>query len=178
MRDTPTQLMALWRCFVLVVVRRSPTADDAAALTDALARLAERGHEHAAIVHCAVVAGAGDPPGEAARERYRVLMTDPASICRGSAIVIEQEGFVGAIIRSVLTSLMFLTRAVYPTRAHGSKPAAAEWLLALLRQQGCDCIVESHGVGSARIVPAVQYRPWGKLASGSTDTVESPRPSG
>ncbi len=138
MRDTPTQLMALWRCFVLVVVRRSPTADDAAALTDALARLAERGHQHAAIVHCAVVAGAGDPPGEAARERYRVLMTDPTSICRGSAIVIEQEGFVGAIIRSVLTSLMFLTRAVYPTRAHGSKPAAAEWLLALLRQQGCE----------------------------------------
>lgn len=138
LRETPTQLMAVWRCFVLVVVRRSPTAEDAEALVELLSQLAERGVQHAAIVHCAVVAGAGDPPGEAARERYRALMQDPNSICRGSAIVIEQEGFVGSIIRSVLTSLMFLTRAVYPTRAHGSKAAAAEWLLALLRQRGSE----------------------------------------
>ncbi|MBX7083634.1 MAG: hypothetical protein K1X88_30775 [Nannocystaceae bacterium] len=135
--DRPRQLLALWRCFVVVVVRSSPNGEDVLALEQALAELRARGHDHAAIIHCSVANGPGAPPDDGARARYRTMMQDRATIVRASAIVIEQEGFVGSLIRSVLTSLLFLTRAVYPTRAHASMRDAADWLAVTLAAHDC-----------------------------------------
>jgi hypothetical protein len=139
--DRPRQLMALWRCFVIVVVRASPTGEDVLALEQALAELRARGHAHAAIIHCSVADGPGAPPDDGARARYRVMMQDRGTIVRGSAIVIEQEGFVGSLIRSVLTSLLFRPRAVYPTRAPGTMRDAAEWLTVTLAAHDCRAAV-------------------------------------
>ena len=129
-----SQTIIGWRCFLIVVVRHQPTVPDVEAMLAEVARLKTAGVPHLGLVHVARRTPKLDPPPEAVRAAYRKLMNDTGTIVRGSAVVVEQEGFFGSVVRSVVTSLSVLARPVYPTRALPDKQSAAAWLLAQLAE--------------------------------------------
>jgi len=118
-----------WRCFLIVVVHRAPEVKDVEAMLAQVARLKVEGVPHIGLVHVARTTPKLDPPPEPVRNAYRKLMNDKRTIVRGSAVIVEQEGFFGSVVRSVVTSLSVLARPVYPTRALPDKASAARWLL-------------------------------------------------
>jgi hypothetical protein len=141
--DSPTvsassvaQTIVRWRCFLIVVVRMQPSVDDVERMLVEVERMRDEGERHCGLVHVPRSTPRLEPPPEAVRAVYRRLMNDPTTITRGSAVIVEQEGFFGAVVRSVVTSLSLLARPVYPTRALPSRAAAAKWLLEQLASHG------------------------------------------
>lgn len=129
-----SQTVIGWRCFLIVVVHQQPTVPDVEAMLAEVARLTTEGVPHLGLIHVARTTPKLEPPPDAVRAAYRRLMTDKTTIVRGSAVVVEQEGFFGSVVRSVVTSLSVLARPVYPTRALPDKQSAAAWLLAQLAE--------------------------------------------
>lgn len=140
--STATQTIVGWRCFLIVVVSKPPTVPDVEAMLAEVARLQVAGVPHVALVHVPRSTPKLDPPPEAVRAVYRRLMNDKSTIVRGSAVIVEQEGFFGSVVRSVVTSLSLLARPVYPTRALPTKATAAQWLLEQLaeHEQGAPAV--------------------------------------
>lgn len=127
--SSEAQTIVGWRCFLIVVVRNKPSVDDVEAMLREVEHLRDGGAAHCGLVHLPQSTPRLDPPPEAVRAVYRRLMNDASTIVRGSAVVVEQEGFFGAVVRSVVTSLSLLARPVYPTRALPDRQTAATWLL-------------------------------------------------
>jgi hypothetical protein len=118
-----------WRCFLIVVVHSAPEVKDVEAMLAEVAKMKAAGVPHLALIHVARTTPKLDPPPEPVRNAYRRLMNDKTTIVRGSAVIVEQQGFFGSVVRSVVTSLSVLARPVYPTRALPDKASAARWLL-------------------------------------------------
>ncbi|HWB74557.1 MAG TPA: hypothetical protein VG755_06370 [Nannocystaceae bacterium] len=129
-----SQSIVAWRCFLIVIVHHQPSVSDVEAMIAEVARLKSEGVPHVGLIHVARRTPKLDPPPEPVRNAYRRLMNDKSTIVRASAVVVEQEGFFGSVVRSVVTSLSVLARPVYPTRALPDKPTAAAWVLAQLAE--------------------------------------------
>ncbi|MBC8071635.1 MAG: hypothetical protein IAG13_25135 [Deltaproteobacteria bacterium] len=150
--SSAAQTIVRWRCFLIVLVRGQPSVADVERMIAEVERMRDDGVPHCGLVHVPRSTPRLEPPPEAVRDVYRRLMNDRTTITRGSAVIVEQEGFFAAVVRSVVTSLSLLARPVYPTRALPSRVAGAKWLLEQLASHGADPtdldeLVEAIGAG-------------------------------
>jgi hypothetical protein len=63
-----------------------------------------------------------------AREATLALAHDMAPHTRCSAVVFDRGGFAGSAIRSLVTTVNFLSRQPFPTHVFGDLDAALEWI--------------------------------------------------
>jgi hypothetical protein len=66
--------------------------------------------------------------GGAARDATLELARDIGPHVRCSAVLFDRDGFAGSAIRSLVTTVNFLSKQSFPTRVFGEMGAALTWL--------------------------------------------------
>lgn len=115
---------------VLVVVwGGSPGHDDVDALEHASRELAAAtGRRIAHFNFVPLTSGTGGLE-DSVRKRFDAMMRDPAFPLALSAVIYPREGFVAALIRSILAGMVMASRSRSTVRFFGSVADAEEWIL-------------------------------------------------
>jgi hypothetical protein len=151
-----------WRNIVIVSVCGVITAPDVDAMADAVRKIGARTGGKVGLLHTLDVPGAVAPPDDAARKSYQRLMNDRESPIGSSAIVLDRTGFTAAMVRTVLSGLLLVTRPNHVARVFPSLRDACEWtereLAAIGRSQctaeGLLAVVEKIPRGRPAAAPA------------------------
>lgn len=111
-------------------------------------RLAKRPGKHALV---AIVEGGATPRLD---EEARSEMTERTRATRDRtvalAVVMSDQGFVAAMIRSILAGLLLVQRAPYPHKVFGTLREAASWLAPLTGSLSAQDIVQACSIVRAK----------------------------
>ncbi len=121
---------------LVAVVRGTPTLPAVLAMRSRAAELALAHPEGIGFLHVIEVSRGG-PPDRLTRAAYVDMIRERTEL-RAVAIVGEGPPFLGALIRSVVTGFVMLTRPRYPFRTFGDLDEGATWLAAVLAYRGDD----------------------------------------
>ena len=80
------------------------------------------------------------PPSAADRNRVTQMFNDCAYRLAGVAVVVEAEGFSGALLRSALTTVFTISRKGFVVRIFASVKDAAGWLASSLGTEASDIV--------------------------------------
>jgi hypothetical protein len=133
--SSDVQVVVTWRGLIGVGLRAGPKAADVRVVTDLISR-ARR--PRIALVHLLGMSSLA-PLDEGARAAYDQMMRapDPKACC--SAVLLPDEGFGAAIVRSAISGLTLITRTTFPTRAFGRAEDACAWIAESMNRAGASC---------------------------------------
>ena len=131
LRDSAEQVLTRYRNVLLLAVRKAAPLEDVLALGDAVRQTHRETGKKVGLVHLvgAIIVA---PPPEDARKAYGTLMRDPTVPVACSGVIVEQQGFAAAVVRSVITSLALLARPSFPTKVFATAEETARWVHAEL----------------------------------------------
>ena len=123
--ETAGIVHACWRRCSVSVVRGSVTIPDIEALERGFeAYMSEHPGKHVTFSY---VLPSDDRLDAKVRDRIKVMMDNYGADTLAAAYVIPADGLTGALQRSILTSIMMLTRGAYPRKVFKSLEDGCAW---------------------------------------------------
>jgi hypothetical protein len=148
---TPNSAGATLENVVVFFTRAAPAPDVIARLSaqvDVVARRHPQGTGYLHVIAPREGASLGDDA--AAREGFTGIMRRAEPHGRGAAVVIERDGFLGAALRAMITTIVLAVRPKIPIKVFAAVEEAAAWLATTLANAGAP------GPAAAELVAAVR----------------------
>ncbi|MFO0559039.1 MAG: hypothetical protein U0269_13575 [Polyangiales bacterium] len=125
-RSTQRVWFGTWRNIALQCWDTAATIDDIEAATKTLVDLAK--HEKTGVISLSVLRAKGIPSlGDAERKRSAELIQRSAAAMRVGVQIVENDGFVGAMLRSVIGGVNLLSKV--PTKVFSTQREALDYLV-------------------------------------------------